>query len=818
MYRKIVKVFLGSPGDLSPERTAASRVTQEINRNHADFWNVQIELVGWEDTVSRFGRAQSVINQDLDQCEYFVGMMWQRWGSPPGDETHPYSSGFEEEFQRSVERRAKTGTPEISLLFKVPEEGRMQDPGKELTKVLQFKKAVIDEKKILFQEFRDVPDFEVKFRSLLVNYVQRMILSERANEEKTEAGAKGETTVTKGVALEDHETHLFVEEAASFLREILSRNDPTNTVSAADIARLRLLGAAVRRGGNDTDTLGPHDANLIYAEQSQYTLTRGEISGLVTSGVAHLGSENVPLWGWLFQSQDGPEGELAWQTLIRDDALRAPLIKCFTKGRFPLKVEGLPLGREHLLQYWLDSDADDIKNATIEYLEYCGDPEDLKFLEPLFTSVNSSVSERAILAAIIIISKNNLDDAFDLIEKHAVSTIPTRVLNTLFGHPSQIRSERLEVCLSHRSADIRRHALRILFSRGQISGKLAAELIADNSPETRYEALKLLQRDGRVFTLEDAKKILVRTTRSPRGLGLLMGQTTTEGDEFYEKFERDHFMQKSRKDLEELTKEASVYEFEANYALYEKHYKELFSEIERNLDDVFSTEFNTRMENFRQKIGAENDILVRIEAQSPQIRKEICRRVLSIVCKHANASAVDLVRRIIDRDQPFFLVEAIEYLERHGAWEDAQRIADFAERKNYSKRGLLHFDSEEEKRAARAILKIGKDRIADVLSLNLSSEILAAIIEGMTNKQFSELSNSNILNFMNLQATGVRKAAALKATLSLTKKRNIDILKTYTKGDNYRYYNVIHWLDVAVNTPVSFAKSLAMREISNDDA
>lgn len=82
--RTIIKIFLASPGDLQDERRAAKRIVDEENANHAIKQGYQFELVGWEDTVAQQGRAQETINRDLDQCNFFVGALWKRWGSPPG--------------------------------------------------------------------------------------------------------------------------------------------------------------------------------------------------------------------------------------------------------------------------------------------------------------------------------------------------------------------------------------------------------------------------------------------------------------------------------------------------------------------------------------------------------------------------------------------------------------------------------------------------------------------------------------------------------------------------------------------------------------
>ena len=102
--RDFIRVFLASPGDLTEERQAAKQVIDEVNEEWGEYLGSHVELVGWEDTVARFGRPQAIINGDLERCEVFVGMLWKRWGTPPGGESK-YTSGFEEEFSISLDRR-----------------------------------------------------------------------------------------------------------------------------------------------------------------------------------------------------------------------------------------------------------------------------------------------------------------------------------------------------------------------------------------------------------------------------------------------------------------------------------------------------------------------------------------------------------------------------------------------------------------------------------------------------------------------------------------------------------------------------------------
>lgn len=812
VYRKIVKVFLGSPGDLSQEREVAFRIVQEINRDHADFWNAQVELVGWEDTVSRFGRAQAVINQDLDQCEYFIGIIWQRWGSPPGGKDHPYTSGFHEEFMRSVDRRTKTGVPEISLLFKAPEAGRLQDPGKELTRVLQFKDTVIAEKKILFQEFKEDLEFERKFRSLVVNYVQQTILAERKIDARKDSEIRTNEAGVVDTQTDDPDPYLFQNEANTFVLDLLSRTNPLEAVSAADLARLRLLGASIARAGNDTMTLGVHDANLVFGQRDEFQLTQAEISALICSGAEHNSHQNAPLWGWVFRAVVGLE-EVVWQALMRQGPLKSALIKCLTQARYDLSSDSTPMGRERLLTLWLENENDDIKGAVLEYLEECGTAADIELLKAPISSTDTTVSERAVVAAVMLSVKTDVENALDLLQRHPVSSVPERVLNALFASPGQLRSDKLMPFILYRSPDLRARVIRTLFDRDSISPELANELLDDQSAQNRYLAIRVLQRTGRTFGLKEAKTILVRTR--PQGYGILMGSRSgKEGEAEFKSFQRHYYSTFSLESLKEEVEKADVYEWDALYALYALHFKQYLPQITSALDDTFVSEFGRRLENMRPDIGGFADLMTQVESLSSYLREEASKRVLSIVCEHGDASAMGLVRRTLDREQPPFAEEIVEFLKRYGAWEDVKRIAALVERRNYAKAGFLYDSSAEYRSAAKAILKLGKMRAADLLSLSISSSLLAHVIAEMANKQFAELSDASILVLMTNEGDAVRKAASLKSILSLTRGRNRKLLQTYAEGDQYRYYNVVHWLDVAVNTPVSFGRALAARELT----
>src|SRR5690348_5464464 len=93
-------VFLASPGDVASERQHVRAFFDNFNRHTAHTWNVQFQVVDWENYASiGIGRPQDLISlQTLEKFKgslaLVIGIMAQRFGSPSGKA----ESGTEEEF------------------------------------------------------------------------------------------------------------------------------------------------------------------------------------------------------------------------------------------------------------------------------------------------------------------------------------------------------------------------------------------------------------------------------------------------------------------------------------------------------------------------------------------------------------------------------------------------------------------------------------------------------------------------------------------------------------------------------------------------
>jgi hypothetical protein len=114
--KTILKVFVASPGDVRKEREALVKVISELNLTLtvlAPERRLALELIRWETHVAPGlgDDAQDVVNRDLPEYDVFVGIMWQRFGTP----TKRADSGSHEEFLQAYQKWKRSR--ELPVLF-----------------------------------------------------------------------------------------------------------------------------------------------------------------------------------------------------------------------------------------------------------------------------------------------------------------------------------------------------------------------------------------------------------------------------------------------------------------------------------------------------------------------------------------------------------------------------------------------------------------------------------------------------------------------------------------------------------------------------
>jgi tetratricopeptide (TPR) repeat protein len=167
------RVFIASPGGLKDERDTFRLEVNGYNEADAIERSVIFLPIGWEITLGGAGRPQHLINEDLRRCDYFVLMLWDHWGSrTAADGAGPYTSGSEEEFEVARECLRNGTMREMLILFKDVDEAKLRDPGKQLERVLAFKKTVEDEKEFLFETFDGCDALATRLRKHLAKWTR----------------------------------------------------------------------------------------------------------------------------------------------------------------------------------------------------------------------------------------------------------------------------------------------------------------------------------------------------------------------------------------------------------------------------------------------------------------------------------------------------------------------------------------------------------------------------------------------------------------------------------------------------------------------
>lgn len=174
--RTVLKVFIGSPGDVIAERKVFREQIEEVNRIKANSMGYHLEALGWEDTLPGKGRPQELINEDIKESDLCVFVLWKRWGNPTVE--HPkewwQTSGFAEEFHLVDKlNELHKGVPEVFLCFKTIPAEVLADPGLQAQSVINFRERVERERRFLFTHFESDVQWEKALRGYLCEWLNR---------------------------------------------------------------------------------------------------------------------------------------------------------------------------------------------------------------------------------------------------------------------------------------------------------------------------------------------------------------------------------------------------------------------------------------------------------------------------------------------------------------------------------------------------------------------------------------------------------------------------------------------------------------------
>lgn len=814
--RRFIKVFLASPGDLAEERKVAKEIVDEINSQLAPALGYQVELVGWEDTLPGVGRPQEIINRDLDGCDFFVGMLWKRWGTPPGVES--YTSGFEEEFNRAMSRNAKEGRPEISLLLRDLDVASLADPGDHLKKVIAFKEQVFAEKKLLCGTFADMRDFESKFRKCIQGYVIALSDQDKASTSEKDQAPLAETQAVTRASEPGPTTPLSVE-GALFLRDFLTTAESAtddNPLAADDVARVRLLSIITAVHGNDQQSLGSHDANLLFKARTKFKFGRRELNGLLTDSLSHFKHENVPLWFWV-SAVDGLKNHiLPIYSVLGTSERRVGALKAMRLIAEPI-VDDAPFDRKGIVPLWFTNTAETaVRVAALEYLSECGQPPDLPYITEEFARNDTQTSSAAANAIIRITLRDDRRAALEALYTLQPSNVKQDLLDELFRLDVEFDNDVLLRGLSHRNAQVRTALVNLLQKRRALVASIAEPLLNDNNADVRFAALRALVESGRSYSVEQAKAILVRNNPAQKGLGLFAAhQTDTEGEIALDRYTELYFDSLTVAQLEEEERLAVVNQ-NAYFALIRREFRQRGNDLRKAIANQFADRFETSLEEIAKRYGTQNDLIEKARSLGNHLRSRFTREGLNIICRRFDSADLPLVRTMLTSGKVDYSAADLQYLAKFGQWCDIPLVIASLERPEYGRKytSILSIASSTKyEEAAHTLYALGKHRLNDLLATTMPGNLLASIIRLIPDKAFQLLADSDIISLLRSETDDVRKLASLKSVRAFPRRRIKNLLENYMAADQF-YYNVIHWFDFGISVPRERMLRAAVRGLS----
>ncbi|NWE38594.1 DUF4062 domain-containing protein [Pseudomonas yamanorum] len=791
--RKVVSFFLASPGDLIPERKIAKQVADELNSMLSIKFNIHIELVGWEDTVSSAGRPQEIINRDLDRCDVFIGLVWKRWGSAPDNESK-YQSGFEEEFTIATTGNKQKRKPLISLFFKKVDAPAMSDPGEQLQRVMKFRKSIIENKSLLFQDFENLDEFEGIIRKCISNYVFDHI---DLNDNHPQATHTPEAEIEKSSSEkinENFDQAPIRGQSANFIQSILRRNGDASSnakLEPFEVARLRLISNGLGDSLNDVIYLGPHDCNLIYKNKDGCVFDKHEVLGLLQSGAKNLQYQNIPLWFWLKH----PKNELyhlAFLTLtIPDDghAIVNSILDVMALTETEIKEDDF-LKRENYLNLWFSEKKNpSVKNAALRYLCVMGVVEDLDTIHKEIIKNDSQTITLANEAYITIKLRIGVGSALKAIAELQPATLSAELVGRIFFNHSHISSDELDAAMTNRNKLVRERSIELLILRGLLANNLVEAVQQDPEPSVRGLAIKSLLNQGASLSEDEAKAIIMKDRSKP----------TTEEDAVWVKYQPLVLSAMDSDELERRTLKNLPLIPDTYIELCRRNIETSRHDLTRNLLDRFEAFYSERIVVWAESAGgASVDIIKQFDSIKNHIIGKFVRKSLTVLIETKSKKDVAVVRASLSDPTVVPIVADLEYLYQFGEWQDIPLVMSLVDRFKLDDSGSLlsgfGIPRNAQALAVKILLKLGKNRLADILKLECSLRVKRHLICSINDKEFVSIDDDVILSVLQDSDDEVRKNCALKCAKTYSKNRLSSLLDRYNEEEQ-SFYNVIYWLD-----------------------
>ena len=693
----VLRVFLASPSDLEAERKATKAIVDRLNHTIRGIgWAV--ELLGWEDRLPGYGRPQAQINEDVDACDLFLGVLWRRWGSPSGE----FQSGFEEEFERAVIRRRESESPEIWIYFKQVD--RTSDPGEQLQQVLAFQKKVKQQRELLFQQFGDTSEWATVCQDALLRYVFKRAFPEEITGIQSTASTTAPSRPDGAMQTRLSDTEQELPEqlrrvsvaigdaatepgSAQFNAQLLDLGD-------VDLVRLNLLGASLMYEGVSQDILSNHAANLVFRHRDALGTLMDAERRLVLASLLREGNRNVPGWYWV---RDMPDERVAqWLEdvvmLHPDEEVRTSTLNLLSsRPTLPSMTR-----TNELVGAALGQPSDKMRTAALNYADRFGDSGTADIIDSRIKDMPEALERKAIVAIERILTRQNPNLALDRMLE--TSSEPDGGLLTLIGEASDTLDDaKLRRILVHKSSDLRMMAADRLACKDLLTAKEAKALLSDSEARVRAIGIRRLIALGDRLTADNIRELLADDSKAqPAMLSALLGsaQAAPLSDDLVEELF-------STLAYEELIRLVSWFSQDGRIAykiLGLMHFDRFGDRVRTDMADRFATFRESEKRAMRASItavldnnGASDAMIATVEDAAEKVINQwanldnfitygFVSAALAALTKNGSANDLLIARQHLDSKDPASREAALEMVSRLGSDADVEPLLALAAR------------------------------------------------------------------------------------------------------------------------------------------
>ena len=813
----ILRVFLASPSDLQAEREATKEIVDRLNRTIREIGWV-VDLLGWEDRLPGFGRPQSQINEDVDACDIFLGVLWRRWGSPTGK----FQSGFEEEFERAVSRRRESESPEIWIYFKQVE--HTSDPGDQLRQVIAFRKKLMRQRELLYLEFDDTIAWTMACHDALFKYVVKRafpggiqeIQSTASTTAPSHPGGAIQTRLpdtTQGLPEQLHRLSLVIGNAAKepdsaqFNAQLLALGD-------VDLVRLHLLGASLMYEGISQDILSNHAANLVYRYRDAFeTLTGAEVR-LVLGSLLREGNKNVPGWYWVKDMSD--EMVAQWLENVamvhQDEEVRTATINLLSSRP---SIPGMTRTKE-LVGAALDQPSDEMRTAALNYARHHGDCGTIDIIDSRIKNMPEALEQKAIVAIAQILTRQDPNLSLDRVLQ--TSSDPEGELLSVIGEATdRLDDATLHRMLVHQSSGLRVMAADRLARTDLLTAEEAKALLSDSKTRLRAIGIRRLIALGERPTASDIRELLAddsKTQATTMSIWMRVTQDAPSADDLVEELF-------STFSYDELIPLASWFSPDGRVAykvLSFRHFDRFGDRVRTDMADRFATFRETEKDRLRADIVASVVRELRLESSALDAAITIAEAAaekavaewdgldnfitsafvgagLAALAKHGSVNDLTIARHHLDSKGPASTEAALEMVSRLGNDTDVEPLLALAARE--------YGDIAE--RAAKTALALSADRWIRAKQY-LEREAMPFVrvgIEALAEHTEFPSKWPELVPYLLVSNASVRRATAKLLGSRLDDLDLVSLINHCHKAGTY-YYDVVTTLDRSIYGPTAW--------------